>query len=341
MVKVSTFPSVYESTRAQLNGVSDSLLNGIKIEHNDESYIIGELALKEGMSPHRLINCAPGELDFEILFKAALLLAQNEAGSNFSVTLGFPFSMYQLYEATAKQSLTKSYDIIYDKSTFSMNGALSKQAASVNLSRVFVMPEAAGSIVALRHGDTQERDDFFVVSLGYGSMEGVVSTKSGIIQRSAVSTYGITYAINLMKEELQNKHYLGFKTDHQINLAFQNGHMNVNRRSLDLKATRQRVLKSYYDNIVHPALANAFQDSDFESCRKLYLVGGGAYYNELTDLIKSEFEGILDVIVPDDPHTMAVRGYCINTYKQVDDDVAVGIDMGNANTLVGVMKEGV
>ena len=338
MIDISEFPSVFESTRAQLNGVSNDLIDGLKIEHNDESYIIGELALKEGLSPHRLINCAPGELDYEILFKAALLLAHSKAGSNFSVTVGFPFSMFQLHETTAKQRLTKSYDIMYDKSTFSMNGVRGKQAVSVNLNQVYVIPEVAGSIIALRHGDMPERGDFFVVSLGYGSMEGVVSTQSGIIRRSAISTRGIRYAINLMKEELQKSHYLGFKTEHQLNVAFQNSRININKRSVDLTALRQKVLKSYYDNIVHPALANAFQDTDFESCSKLYLVGGGAYYNELTDLIKSEFDGILNVIVPDNPHTMAVRGYCINTAKQVEDDVAVGIDLGNANTLVGVMK---
>lgn len=339
MIDISVFPSVFESTRAQLNGVSNNLLEGIKIEHNDESYIIGELALKEGLSPHRLINCAPGELDFEVLFRAALLLAQKKAGANFSITLGFPFSMYQLHEETAKQRLTKSYDIIYDNSTFSRNGTRSKQAATVNLNHVYVIPEVAGSIIALRHGEAPEQDNFFVVSLGYGSMEGVVSTKNGIIKRTALSTRGIRYAINLMKEELEKSHYLGFKTEHQLNVAFRNGKININKRTVDLTSIRQKVLKSYYENIIHPALSNAFQDSDFGSASKLYIVGGGAYYHELTNMIKSEFEGILNVIIPENPHSMAVRGYCINTSKQAKEDIAVGIDLGNANTLVAVMNK--
>lgn len=339
MMDISVFPSVFESTRAQLNGVSNSLLEGLKIEHNDESYIIGDLALKEGLSPHRLINCAPGELDFELLFRAALLLAQQKAGNNFSLTLGFPFAMYQLHQNTAKQRLTKTFDIVYDSSTYSMNGASGKQALSVNLNQVFVVPEVAGSIIALRHGEVPETDDFFVVSLGYGSCEGVVSTKSGIIRRTAISTRGIRYAINLMEDELQKDHYLGFKTEHQLNVAFQKGKININKRSIDLTTLRQKVLRSYYSNIIRPALMNAFQDSDFETCNKLYVVGGGAYFGELTNQIKSEFEGILNVIVPDNPHTMAARGYCINTQKQAQEDVAVGVDMGNANTLVCVSKQ--
>lgn len=335
---ISVFPSVFEATRAQLNGVSNSLVEGLKIEHNDESYIIGDLALKEGLSPHRLINCAPGELDFELLFRAALLLAQKKAGNTFSLTLGFPFSMYQLHQNTAKQRLTKTYDIVFDSSTYSMNGATGKQAVSVNLNQVFVVPEVAGSIIALRHGEVPETDDFFVVSLGYGSCEGVVSTRNGIIRRTAISTRGIRYAINLLEDELKKDHYLGFKTEHQLNVAFQKGKINVNKRTIDLSGIRKKVLKSYYSNIIRPALMNAFQDEDFETCNKMYVVGGGAYFSDLTNEIKSEFDDVLNVIVPENPNTMAVRGYCINTQKQVQDDVAVGVDLGNANTLVCVSK---
>lgn len=334
MMDISVFPSVFESTRTPLKGVSNNLLEGMKIEYNDESYMIGNLALKEGLSPHRLINCAPGELDFEVLFRAALLLAQQKAGNDFSVTLGFPFEMFQLHNSSAKQKLTKSYDIMYDSSTY--NGSAGRQSATVNLENVHVIPEVAGSIIALRHGDVREQEDFFVLSLGYGSMEGVVSTKSGIIQRTAISARGIRYAVNMLKEELQKDYYLGFKTEHQLNVAFQNGKMNINKRMVDLKALRQKVLKSYFENIIRPALSNAFQDEDFATCSKLYLVGGGAYYSELTNLISQEFEGILNVQIPEQPDKMAVKGYSINTAKQETEGVPVGIDMGNANTLIAI-----
>lgn len=336
---ISVFPSVFETTRSELNGVSRDLLNGLKLEYNEESYIVGNLALKEGLSPHRLINCAPGELDFDVLFRAALLLAQEKAGSDFSVTLGFPFEMYQLHNATAKQQLTKSYDIMYDGSTYSMNGDSGRQAATINLENVDVIPEVAGGIIALRYGEFAEEEDFFIISLGYGSMEGVVSTQNGIIRRTATSTRGIRYAINMLKEELQKDYYLGFKTEHQLNVAFQNGKININKRTVDLTALRRKVLKSYFENIVRPALANAFEDSDFATCSKLYLVGGGAYYSELTNMISQEFEGILNVEIPEDPEQMAVKGYSINTYKQGSEGVPVGIDMGNANTLVATMDE--
>lgn len=336
---ISVFPSVFESTRSDLSSVSNSLIDGLKLEHEDESYIVGNLALQEGLSPHRLINCAPGELDFEVLFRAALLLAQEKAGSHFSVTMGFPFEMYQLHHSTAKQRLTKSYDIMYDSSTYSINENTGRQAATVNLENVDVIPEIAGGIIALRYGEFGEDEDFFILSLGYGSMEGVVSTENGIIQRTATSTRGIRYAINMLKEELKKEHYLGFKTEHQLNVAFKNGKINLNKRTVDLTALRRKVLKSYFENIVRPALANAFQDSDFATCSKLYLVGGGAYYSELTNMISQEFEGILNVEIPEDPEKMAVKGYSINTYKQGAEGVPVGIDMGNANTLVAIMDE--
>lgn len=331
---ISVFPSVFESTRSPLDGVSDNLLDGMKIEYNDESYIVGELALKEGLSPHRLINCAPGELDFEVLLRAALLLAQQKAGNNFSMTLGFPFEMFQLHNSSAKQRLTKSYDIMYDSSTY--NGSVGRQAATVNLENVHIIPEIAGSIIALRYGDVREQDDFFILSLGYGSMEGVVSTKSGIIRRTAISARGIRYAVNMLKEELQKDYYLGFKTEHQLNVAFRNGKININKRMVDLTALRRKVLKSYFENIIRPALSNAFQDEDFATCSKLYLVGGGAYYSDLTNRISQEFEGILNIKIPDQPDKMAVRGYSINTSKNITEGIPVGIDLGNANTLVAV-----
>ncbi|NGP90063.1 ParM/StbA family protein [Fodinibius halophilus] len=339
-MKISVFPSVYESTRSDLNGVSNDLLNGLKIDYNDESYMIGNLALQEGLSPHRLMNCAPGELDFDILFRAALLLAQKKAGSNFSVTVGFPFEMYQKYNDTAKQRLTKSFDVLYDSSTFENGLNSGTQSATMQLQNVDVIPEIAGSIISLRYGKQQEKDDFFVISLGYGSMEAVVSRSSGIIRRTATSTHGLRYAVNMMKEELQKEHYLGFKTEHQLNVAFKNGEININKRMVDLTALRRRVLKSYFENIIRPALANAFQDSDFATSSKLYLVGGGAYFKELTDRISKEYDGILNIKIPDKPEQMAVKGYCLNTAMQFEGEgIPVGIDMGNANTLVAIMDE--
>jgi hypothetical protein len=337
---ISVFPSVYESTRSDLSGVSSDLISGLKIDYNDESYMIGELALQEGLSPHRLINCAPGELDYDILFRAALLLAKEKAGNDFSMTTGFPFEMYQMHNDTAKQRLTKSFDVLYDSSTYSSNGRSGKQAATIQVQSVDVIPEIAGSIIALRYGDFQEDEDFFVVSLGYGSMEGVVSTEKGIIRRTATSTHGLRYAVNMLKEELQKEYYLGFKTEHQLNVAFQNGKINVDKRTVDLTAIRRKVLKSYFENIIRPALSNSFQDSDFASCSKLYLVGGGAYFNELTNLITEEYDGILNVVVPDNPEQMAVTGYCLNSAMQFENEgVSVGIDMGNANTLVAVADQ--
>ncbi len=338
---ISVFPSVYESTRSDLSRVSNDLLSGLKIDYNDESYMIGKLALQEGLSPHRLINTSPGELDFDVLFQAALLLAQQKAGSDFSMTMGFPFEMYQKHSDMAKQRLTKSFDVLYDSSTFATNGATGKQAATIQLRNVDVIPEIAGSVISLRYGDDlEEDDDFFVISLGYGSMEGVVSTTNGIIRRTATSTHGMRYAVNMMKEELQKDYYLGFKTEHQLNVAFQNGKITVDKRSVDLTAIRRKVLKSYFENIIRPALANSFQDSDFATCSKIYLVGGGAYFTELTNRITEEYDGILSVEVPDKPEQMAVKGYCLNTAMQFEDEsTPVGIDMGNANTLIAVMDK--
>ena len=78
-------------------------------------------------------------------------------------------------------------------------------------------------------GNLQEKENFFIVSLGYGTCEAVVSTRAGLITRSAVSTHGIRHAVNLLANELSKNFYLNLKTEHQIDVAFQKGNITVNR----------------------------------------------------------------------------------------------------------------
>ncbi|MCD7973933.1 MAG: hypothetical protein LUG18_14955 [Candidatus Azobacteroides sp.] len=74
MLKSFIFPSVYEAINRELPNVSDNLLNGMRLKLNEEDYIIGNLALTEGYSPHKNFNSSPTENEYNILSKAALLL---------------------------------------------------------------------------------------------------------------------------------------------------------------------------------------------------------------------------------------------------------------------------
>ena len=146
----------------------------------------------------------------------------------------------------------------------------------MNVGKVEIIPEIMGCTTAIREGNLQEKENFFIVSLGYGTCEAVVSTRAGLINRSAVSTHGIRHAVNLLANELSKNFYLNLKTEHQIDVAFQKGNITVNRVKHNILDIREKVLKMYYNEIVAPNLRKAFIDDDFNKCTKMYLVGGGA-----------------------------------------------------------------
>ncbi len=154
--------------------------------------------------------------------------------------------------------------------------------------------------------------------------------------------------------------YLNLKTEHQIDVAFQKGSITVNRVKQNILDIREKVLKMYYQEIIAPNLRRAFSDDDFNKCTKMYLVGGGALYPELVNCFKEEYGDIVDVVVYPEPEKCASQGYCLNskikanaTKSNIPNNVnteeikifrnpqlAVGIDIGNANTCVTIYKDG-
>lgn len=92
----------------------------------------------------------------------------------------------------------------------------------------------------------------------------------------------------------------------------------------------------------------------------MYLVGGAALYPELVECFKEEYGDIVEVIIYPEPEKCASQGYCLNSKikasasrsnipNNVEDEeikifrnpqLAVGIDIGNANTCVTIYKDG-
>jgi hypothetical protein len=144
-----------------------------------------------------------------------------------------------------------------------------------------------------------------------------------------------------LEKELANTYYLELKTEHQIDAAFQKGVIFLNRKRIDIKAIRDKVLKQYYEDVISPAMRKAFNDNDFTISHNMYLAGGGSMYPALVDCFKSEFQDVLELEVAHEPQTLASRGYCINS-AQLNGGVkstAVGLDIGNATTIVSVYDE--
>lgn len=180
------------------------------------------------------------------------------------------------------ETLQGRHIINYDASTF---GGPSNTKREVNVGKVEIIPEILGCTVAIREGSLQEKENFFIVSLGYGTCEAVVSTRAGLINRSAVSTHGVRHAVNLLANELAKSFYLNLK-----------GSITVNRIKHNILDIHEKVLKMYYNEIITPNLKRAFNDDDFNKCTKMYLVGGGALYPELVECFKEEFGDINEQI---------------------------------------------
>lgn len=338
MFKTYTFPSVIEGNNTDLKNVSPDLINGLKIYFENEGYVIGNLALTEGVSPHRNINSAPDELDYNLLLKSGLLLANQKLGNPLTITTGFPFSTFQLYKEQATNQINTNHIIDYDSATY---GGGSRKNIQVEIDGVQVIPEVIGCAIALRKGIQRVDGNFFVMSLGYGTLEGLLSTEGGIVQRTSLSTYGLRYAVNLLEKELAKTYYLELKTEHQIDVAFQKGVIFLNRKRIDIKSMRDKVIRQYYEDVVSPAMRKAFNDNDFTMSHKMFLAGGGALYTQLVECFKEEFQDILELEVAHEPQSLASRGYCINS-AQLNGGIkgnAVGLDIGNATTIVSIYDE--
>lgn len=338
MFKTKVFPSVFEASTTELVDVANDLVTGLKVHFDDTSYIVGDLALVEGTSPHKGINNAPSDLDYQLLLQAALAIAKVGTDHPLTVTTGFPTSSYSAFREGAKNLIQGEHTIQFDGRTF---GGEAGSVMKVMVNDVQVIREIEGLIKAARKGELQESDPFFAVSLGYGTVEAILSLPSGPVQRTATSVNGLRVATKRVIERLQQEHYLDMLNEHQVDTAMREGSIIVGRRRIGLTDLRREVLQTYYQDVVSPALEKAFSGNDFGRAQKMYIAGGGAKYNVLVDAFREEFGDILDVSVVPNPETFISHGYALNSEEMSggEQERAVGLDIGNANTVVALPKE--
>lgn len=331
-IRTISFPSLIQSQGPDLINVARDLLSGMKIREGEQDYIIGDLALSEGRNPHKAINSSVDELDYRVLAKAALLIASSQVKEPLVITTGFPYSTVNLNRNAAIDYFNSVDSITYDSRPFGGNEYM-KQPVSVN--RVEVIPELIGGIIAMRRGETKRSGNFFLVSLGYGTVEIGLSTDKGVIQRTEGTGSGLRYAIDRAMKSLMKQYYVGLRTEQQFDVAFQAGNIILNRQRIDLTEIRRQALKSYYQDVISPLMRNTWSDDDFNRANTIILIGGGALYPELVDSFRNEFESFCNVEVAEDPATATSRGYCIRSADTGGSgSSAVGIDIGNANTTV-------
>ncbi len=329
-----SFPSVYEAIGTNLNYVSKDLINGLQMyDEKEQAYLIGTLALTEGISPNKLVNSSPHEIDYQLFLKAGILLANHNNNRPLAITTGFPFSTYQVYKDIAKNMIESLDNIEYNPGTYTNK---EKTSIKANINQVEILPEMIGNIIALRVGDTQAEGNFFVVSLGYGTCEAVLSTENGIVHRTALSINGMQYAVDLFMRSLATKYYLGLKTEKQLDVSFRNDHIILDRQKVNIVDLRKRILERYYKDIISTGLRRSFSDTDFERADKIFLTGGGALFPELVEQFENEFSQIATVEVVKNPLTLTSEGYSLNSIMLTggDKSTAIGLDVGNANTVL-------
>ena len=343
MERSFVIPSVFEENYQDFSKIASTFVDGIRIVNfKNKDYIIGNLALKEGTAPHKMINSAPEDIDYQLLALSSLLASTLGSYHKLVVTIGFPNSTYKLFKENAEKFFSGNHKIYYDAKTYGRNGI---EKVEISVDEVQSMPEIDGCCQAVRNV-FNEKEDFFIVSLGYGTFELGLSTPNGVVNRTAHSTRGIEYAVNILEVELNKKYYLNMLTDQQIERAFQRGSIVSNRVRVDLTELRAKALESYYNEVISPSIRKKFRDEDYINARKLYLAGGGALYPELVELFNKEFKDIVDVHVFPEPYLCAAKGYSLNSLKtaktvldtEKPEKIAyVGIDLGNSNTTVVVI----
>ena len=336
--EIVTIPSLFETSQSNLERTSTNIIKGLRIKHGDSFYIVGELAENEGIMPHKDINCSPDSLDYNILMKSALLIANARKGNPLTITTGFPFATYRLNREDAYSNLVAFHMVEFDSNTYSNSGI---RKMTIEVKAAEILPEVTAASLAVRKLKNID-NDFFMLSLGYGTFETLFSTRDGELasQKAASSVPGIVYAVDLLKIELSNMQHTSMQNDYYFDKALQNGYIFLKRRKVDITNIRKRVLETYYDNIISPHLKRAFTDKEFSKAKAIYLSGGGALYPELIEKFNAEFEDVMPVIIPENPNYLAVKGYCLNSAKMTKGDASqsVGIDLGNSTTIICMMK---
>lgn len=336
VTKSILFPSVIESNSVELNNVSKDILTGLRIYEDNTSYIIGELALTEGSTPLRAINGSPAYIDYRILFKAGILLATSFSNTYYPkiVVTGFPYATYQSNREDTINLYKGIHNITYDPSTFNPNQSI--KPVKIVVHDIIVIPEIQACVTAVRELEKGIKGKFFLCSLGFGSFDACLANENGIIQRTAISNYGLRYAVNLFSKELAKNFYLDLRSEHQLDRAFMDGYIIMNRRKYNITELRKNVLERYYKDIISPSIRNTWKDDDFSKTNYLILAGGGSMYEDLVKCFKDEFKDLLDIVVVDDPLSFASRGYYYYGYKNLNlqSNLLIGLDIGNAHTVL-------
>jgi hypothetical protein len=276
------------------------------------------------------------ELTYELLFKSALLTLIDKVEQPIIITLGLPFSTFNIYKQPLAKILDKKFfSVEYNTETFALNGTARR--SNFEIGQFDIIPELVGGVIGIKKiYEAHKPKNFIVISLGYGTAEGGMATEEGLQQRTCFSTHGIRYVVSNMQRELNKIHYLELKNEFQINDSLMKGVMIANRKKIELKEMRKEILTQYYRQVISPAIKNHITDRDFERCECIYLVGGGVHYEDLKDAFQQEFNDFMKLEVVPDSQNVASLGYLYNSLSlsSTNNRGCVGLELGNSSTII-------
>lgn len=335
-MKIVGFTSLLESSYGKLPVTSTNLLNGMRISLDDNWYLVGGACRNLGRNPHRLVNASPEEVDYKVLLHAALLHCSRSTSDRITLSLGFPYSTYNIYRGLAEKYLAnKTFKIEYDTSLFKKDGGVDKKF--IEIENFEVIPELAAAVIGLKKYHKAEEENFLVISLGFGTTEiGVVSSE-GLNKRTVISIPGIQRCIQNLRDELEKENFIGFLTDNQLDDAFIKGSVILNRVPINLAPLKANILKSFYKEYISDTIRVKISDRDFERIEKIYVVGGGVHYPELQAMFNHEFANVMPVEFVKEPDKIAAAGYYFNSVRMANSGASglpVGVDLGNSSTYI-------
>lgn len=340
-MKITGLVSMLESSYGKLPVTANSLLNGIRIKHEDTWYLVGQACRNMGRNPHRLVNASPDEIDYQVLLHAALLLSTTNVTERINLSMGFPYSTYNIYRGMAEKMLAKNKTITleFDTATYKKDGLLDKKI--IEIENFEIIPELAACVIGLKKHYRITEENFLIISLGFGTTEIGVVTPEGLNKRTVISVPGIVRCIKNLRDELERDYFIGFMTDHQLDDSFIKGSLIMNRQNVDISGLRSNILKSFYKEYISDTLRSMISDRDFERIEKIYVCGGAIHYADLQNAFKQEFEKLVPVEFVKEPDTLASIGYYYNSIKIANSfgDTSVGIDLGNSSTYICTSEE--
>lgn len=338
-MKIATvvFPSVMESALVDTDNAATNLVEGLKIKKGeDEWYMAGKLAKTAGVNATRITNASPAEDYYEILFKAAMAVIDGEVEGPYTLTTGFPYSVFNAFKEPADDFLKRRHFMSeYDTSTYNLSGA--PKRFKVDLDNYEIIPEIVGCIIGIKKLLAEkEPQNFLVVSLGFGTVEGGMASENGLVNRTCFSSHGLQYVVDNLQRQLEKRHYLSLKNVHQMDDVLSKGSLFINRQKIDIMPIRRQLLAQYYKEVISPLIRKHISDRDFESCETIYLAGGGALYPELVNAFNEEFGNNIGVTIAPQPDKLASIGYLHNSVRLSGKkyNTCVGLDIGNSSTVV-------